>query len=216
MRRIVVLIIAVLTVAAAADAQVLNPRAIRFNSPDHTSALNAPTSYVVDFYAEGATSPVQSPSIAASAVAVVPGTTPVDDGQDSPAQCRRIGGRLARVCPFRQAGTVCTNLPAETGPVTPKVFVSDTWPKTVRLGELLRIDFEVREGIDDHVHDLYVDLEGDGVDGWRYHGLHLATIRQVQVMPKRIGTFKLVISATSEAGCSDRTGVARLVIVKGS
>jgi hypothetical protein len=78
MRRIVVLIIAVLTVAAAADAQVLNPRAIRFNSPDHTSALNAPTSYVVDFYAEGATSPVQSPSIAASAVAVVPGTTPQD------------------------------------------------------------------------------------------------------------------------------------------
>lgn len=61
-----------------AEAQVVNPRAIRFNSPDHTSALSAPTSYSVDFYAEGATNPMQSPSVAASAVAVVPSTSPQD------------------------------------------------------------------------------------------------------------------------------------------
>lgn len=78
MRRIVAFIIVILAVASLAEAQVLNPRAIRFNSPDHNSALNAPTSYTVDFYAEGATSPVQSPSVAATAVTVVPGTTPQD------------------------------------------------------------------------------------------------------------------------------------------
>jgi hypothetical protein len=78
MRRIVVFIIAVLAVATIAEAQVVNPRAIRFNSPDHNSALSAPASYSVDFYAEGATSPVQSPSVAATAVTVVPGTTPQD------------------------------------------------------------------------------------------------------------------------------------------
>jgi len=59
-----------------------------------------------------------------------------------------------------------------------------------------------------------VDLEGDGFDGWRYLGPFVATIRQVLIIPKRVGTFKLVISATSEAGCSDRTGVARMVVVK--
>lgn len=78
MRRIAAFIIVVLAFAVSAQAQILNPRAIRFNSPDHTSALNAPTSYSVDFYAEGATSPIQSPSVAASAVTVVPGTTPQD------------------------------------------------------------------------------------------------------------------------------------------
>jgi hypothetical protein len=95
------------------------------------------------------------------------------------------------------------------------VFVSDVWPKTVKLGELLRIDFEVRQGLDDHVKDLYIDLEGDGVDGWWYQGPNLATIRTVMITPKQVGTFKLVITATSEAGCSDRTGVARMVVVKG-
>lgn len=78
MRRIAGLIIVIIAFASIAEAQILNPRAIRFNSPDHDSALNAPTSYTVDFYADGATSPVQSPSVAASAVAVVPGTTPQD------------------------------------------------------------------------------------------------------------------------------------------
>jgi hypothetical protein len=78
MRRIGAFIIVAIAMAAAAEAQVLNPRAIRFNSPDHNSALNAPTSYTVDFFAEGATSPVQSPSVAATAVTVVPGTTPQD------------------------------------------------------------------------------------------------------------------------------------------
>jgi hypothetical protein len=78
MRRIVAFIIVALAFAASAQAQILNPRAIRFNSPDHSSALNAPTSYTVDFYADGATAPVQSPSVAASAVTVVPGTTPQD------------------------------------------------------------------------------------------------------------------------------------------
>jgi hypothetical protein len=78
MRRIAAFIIVALAFAASAQAQVLNPRAIRFNSPDHTSALSAPTSYSVDFYAEGATNPIQSPSVAASAVTVVPGTTPQD------------------------------------------------------------------------------------------------------------------------------------------
>lgn len=78
MRQIVAFIIVAIALASAAEAQVLNPRAIRFNSPDHNSQLNAPTSYTVDFYAEGATSPVQSPSVAASAVTVVPNTTPQD------------------------------------------------------------------------------------------------------------------------------------------
>jgi hypothetical protein len=78
MRRIAVLIMAVLAIAAAAEAQVVNPRAIRFNSPDHTSTLNKPDTYAVDFYAEGATNPVQSPSVAASALTVIPGTTPQD------------------------------------------------------------------------------------------------------------------------------------------
>jgi hypothetical protein len=75
---VVLSVIASLCVCRTADAQVLNPRAIRFNSPDHTSGLNAPTSYSVDFYAEGATNPIQSPSVAASAVTAVPGTTPQD------------------------------------------------------------------------------------------------------------------------------------------
>lgn len=74
----------------------------------------------------------------------------------------------------------------------------------------------MREGIDDPIKDLYIDLEGDGVDGWWYEGPNLATIRSVHLMPTRIGTFRLVIAATSQAGCSDRTGVARLVVVKGS
>jgi hypothetical protein len=78
MRRIAGLIIAIIAFASIAEAQILNPRAIRFNSPDHNSALNAPTSYSVDFYADGATSPIQSPSVAATAVTVVPGTTPQD------------------------------------------------------------------------------------------------------------------------------------------
>jgi hypothetical protein len=84
------------------------------------------------------------------------------------------------------------------------------------LGEALRIDFEVREGIDDPIKDIYVDLEGDGSDGWWYEGPNLATIRSVNIVPKRIGSFKLVITATSVAGCSDRTGTPRLVIVKGA
>jgi hypothetical protein len=78
MRRIAVLVMAVLAVASIAEAQIVNPRAIRFNSPDHNSTLNKPTSYTVDFYADGATNPIQSPSVAASAVTVVPGTTPQD------------------------------------------------------------------------------------------------------------------------------------------
>lgn len=78
MRRTVAFIIVIIGFASIADAQILNPRAIRFESPDHNSQLNAPTSYTVDFFAEGATSPVQSPSVAATAVTVVPGTTPQD------------------------------------------------------------------------------------------------------------------------------------------
>jgi hypothetical protein len=62
-----------------AEAQVIvNPRAIRFNPPVGETELNKPTSYAVDFFADGATSPVQSPSVAATAVTVVPGTTPQD------------------------------------------------------------------------------------------------------------------------------------------
>lgn len=94
--------------------------------------------------------------------------------------------------------------------------MSDTWPRNVDLGKTLRIDFEVREGLDDHLKEIYVDLKGDGVDGWRYQGPNLVTIRSVHITPKRVGTFKLVLSATSVAGCSDRTGVARLVVVKAS
>lgn len=78
MRRIVGLIIVALAFASIAEAQILNPRAIRFESPDHNSALNKPDTYTVDFYADGATSPVQSPSVAASSVTVIPGTTPQD------------------------------------------------------------------------------------------------------------------------------------------
>jgi hypothetical protein len=73
----------------------------------------------------------------------------------------------------------------------------------------------VREGLDDHLKDLYIDLEGDGVDGWWYRGPNLSTIRTVMITPRRVGTFRLVITATSEAGCLDRTGTTRLVVVKG-
>jgi hypothetical protein len=78
MRRLIAFVIMAMAIASVANAQILNPRAIRFNSPDHNSVLNAPTSYTVDFYAEGATNPVQSPSVAATAVTVIPGTTPQD------------------------------------------------------------------------------------------------------------------------------------------
>jgi hypothetical protein len=76
MRRIAVLIIAVLALATAAKAQIASPRAMQFESPDHNSALNKPLSYAVDFFAEGATAPTQSPSVAATAVAPVPGSNP--------------------------------------------------------------------------------------------------------------------------------------------
>jgi hypothetical protein len=84
------------------------------------------------------------------------------------------------------------------------------------FGQSLLVHFDVVEGLDDHLAELYVDLEGDGVDGWRYQGPSLATIRAVGLKPTRTGTFRLVITATSKAGCSDRTGMTRLVIVKGS
>jgi hypothetical protein len=86
----------------------------------------------------------------------------------------------------------------------------------VVLGQSVLVAFDVVEGLDDHLKELYVDLEGDGVDGWRFQGPNLASIRAVALKPKRTGTFKLVITATSMAGCSDRTGTPRLVIVKGS
>jgi hypothetical protein len=84
------------------------------------------------------------------------------------------------------------------------------------LGQSLLVNFEIREGLDDHLREVYVDLEGDGVDGWRYQGPNIATIRSVVLTPKRTGTFRLVVSATSQAGCADRTGMPRVVIVKGS
>jgi hypothetical protein len=90
------------------------------------------------------------------------------------------------------------------------------WPRTVELGKPLRIDFEVREGLDDPLSSLYVDLELDGVDGWWYEGPNLATIRTVSIVPKRVGRYRLSIAATSKAGCFDRTGVNRLVVVTGS
>jgi hypothetical protein len=59
-----------------ADAQTIAPRAIQFESPDHNSTLSKPTAYAVDFFAEGATAPTQSPSVAATAVTPVAGSNP--------------------------------------------------------------------------------------------------------------------------------------------
>jgi hypothetical protein len=69
-------VIASLCVCRTGEAQIASPRAIQFESPDHNSSLNKPLSYGVDFFAEGATAPTQSPSVAATAVAPVPGSTP--------------------------------------------------------------------------------------------------------------------------------------------
>jgi hypothetical protein len=76
MRRIVAVIIAIVAYSGAADAQTIAPRAIQFESPDHSSTLSKPTSYTVDFFAEGATAPTQSPSVAATAVTPVAGSNP--------------------------------------------------------------------------------------------------------------------------------------------
>jgi hypothetical protein len=77
MRRIVVIVIGVLLAgAAAAEAQIVSPTALEFESPDHNSPLSKPTSYTVDFFAEGATAPTQSPSVAATALTPVAGTSP--------------------------------------------------------------------------------------------------------------------------------------------
>jgi len=79
MRQLVAIIIVVLGFAASASAQAVvkvNPVGIEFTSSDHNSPLNKPDTYVVDFFADGATSALQSPSIAASAVTVVAGTSP--------------------------------------------------------------------------------------------------------------------------------------------
>lgn len=77
MRRIAGFIV-LIAFASIAEAQIRDPRAIRFNPPEGESVLTKPISYIVDFYAEGATNPVQSPSVAATAVTTVPGTTPQD------------------------------------------------------------------------------------------------------------------------------------------
>jgi hypothetical protein len=76
MRRIVAVIIAIMACSWAAEGQTVAPRAIQFESPDHNSTLSKPTTYAVDFFAEGATAPTQSPSVAATAVAPVPGSSP--------------------------------------------------------------------------------------------------------------------------------------------
>ncbi len=64
--------------AASASAQVIvvSPRAFQFESPDQTNPLNRPTSYVVEFYADGATTPTQSPSVSATVLTLLPGTSP--------------------------------------------------------------------------------------------------------------------------------------------
>jgi hypothetical protein len=70
------MVLGLVCVSRRADAQIASPRAIQFESPDHNSSLNKPLSYGVDFFAEGATAPTQSPSVAATAVAPVPGSNP--------------------------------------------------------------------------------------------------------------------------------------------
>jgi hypothetical protein len=76
MRRIVAVIIAIMACSWAAEGQTIAPRAIQFESPDHNSTLSKPTAYAVDFFAEGATAPTQSPSVAATAVTPVAGSNP--------------------------------------------------------------------------------------------------------------------------------------------
>ncbi len=75
------------------------------------------------------------------------------------------------------------------------------------------VELEVRQGLDDVLREIYVDLEGDGVEGWRYQGPNLVTIRAVRITPRRVGTFRLVVSAVSQAGCQDKTGMTREVVV---
>lgn len=76
MRRIVAFTVVAVIATVSIEAQITSPRAIQFESQDHNSALNKPLSYAVDFFAEGATAPTQSPSVAATAVAPVAGSNP--------------------------------------------------------------------------------------------------------------------------------------------
>lgn len=76
--RVMCVMVALLAAGAAVEAQtVVNPRAVRFESPDHAGdPLRRPATYIVDFFVVGAAEPMQSPSVAASAVTPVPSTSP--------------------------------------------------------------------------------------------------------------------------------------------
>lgn len=65
-----------------------------------------------------------------------------------------------------------------------------------------------------HTNALYIDLEGDGVEGWWYLTPNLSTLRSVRLVPSRKGTFRLVLTSYTKEGCSDRTGLVREVVVR--
>jgi hypothetical protein len=76
MRRAIFGVLLVLVIATVANAQtVVNPTAIRFQSPSHTGDdLSKPTSYAIDFY-NGATL-AQTNTVPYASVTAVPSTTP--------------------------------------------------------------------------------------------------------------------------------------------
>jgi hypothetical protein len=78
MKQLLLAVAGLLLLASAAQAQtpIVNPHFLDFDCPTQTG-LNDPDSYLVDFYASGATNPLQtSAPIAVSALTVITTTSP--------------------------------------------------------------------------------------------------------------------------------------------
>ncbi|MGH7177886.1 MAG: hypothetical protein ACREJC_10930 [Tepidisphaeraceae bacterium] len=65
------------------------------------------------------------------------------------------------------------------------------------------------------IETILIDLIGDGEPGWQVtlDPTDGRDLRAIAVLPPRVGAFNLVVSATDVLGCSDTTGLVRLVTV---
>lgn len=85
------------------------------------------------------------------------------------------------------------------------------WTRTVALGGAVLVTLAVSSPRP--VATVTLDLLGDGLPGVTVRGDDLRDLRGLGIEARRVGTFRVEVSATDTAGCSDRTGAVREVTV---
>lgn len=85
------------------------------------------------------------------------------------------------------------------------------WTRTVALGGAVVVTLAVSSPRP--VATVTLDLLDDGLPGLTVRGDDLRGLRGLGVEARRAGTFRVEVSATDTAGCTDRTGAVRPVEV---